>query len=103
MKPFWRVVNTKAWGNLNFSNRPVRTRTPGGVGGDRPERGGPYPDYNYTSLSIESWKTANYRRSLWIGYVANSRCNSWRPTDKVNHRAELRCSPNVSIMRRQPR
>ena len=31
MKPFWRVVNTKAWGNLNFSNRPVRTRTPEGT------------------------------------------------------------------------
>ena len=31
--------------NLNDSNRPVRTRMPGGVGGDRPGKPGrPYPD-----------------------------------------------------------
>jgi hypothetical protein len=30
--------------NLNYSNRPVRTRMPGGVGGDRPATGRPYPD-----------------------------------------------------------
>lgn len=43
MKPFWRVVNLKAWGNLNFSNRPVRTRMPDGVGGDRFVRAAPIP------------------------------------------------------------
>ena len=31
--------------NLNYSNRPVRTRMPGGVGGDRPVTGRPYPDH----------------------------------------------------------
>jgi len=30
--------------DLNLSNRPVRTRTPGGVGGVRSEMTGPYPD-----------------------------------------------------------
>ncbi len=31
--------------DLNHSNRPVRTRMPGGVGGDRPAYAGrPYPD-----------------------------------------------------------
>ena len=30
--------------NLNFSNRPVRTRMPGGVGGVRSAMIGPYPD-----------------------------------------------------------
>jgi hypothetical protein len=30
--------------NLNFSNRPVRTRMPGGVGGARPADV-PYPDH----------------------------------------------------------
>jgi hypothetical protein len=30
--------------DLNFSNRPVRTRTPGGVGGVRSIMTGPYPD-----------------------------------------------------------
>ncbi len=30
--------------DLNFSNRPVRTRMPGGVGGVRPRMAGPYPD-----------------------------------------------------------
>jgi hypothetical protein len=30
--------------DLNYSNRPVRTRMPGGVGGDRPVTAGPYPD-----------------------------------------------------------
>ena len=29
---------------LNYINRPVRTRMPGGVGGVRPVRIGPYPD-----------------------------------------------------------
>ena len=30
---------------LNYINRPVRTRMPGGVGGVRSIRIGPYPDY----------------------------------------------------------
>ena len=30
--------------DLNRFNRPVRTRMPGGVGGDRPVTGRPYPD-----------------------------------------------------------
>jgi hypothetical protein len=30
--------------NLNFSNRPVRTRTPGGVAGVSPITGTPYAD-----------------------------------------------------------
>ena len=30
--------------DLNFSNRPVRTRMPGGVGGVRSAMIGPYPD-----------------------------------------------------------
>ncbi|MGO8909142.1 MAG: hypothetical protein ACLQDM_07445, partial [Bradyrhizobium sp.] len=29
--------------DLNFSNRPVRTRMPGGVAGERPERSPPMP------------------------------------------------------------
>ncbi len=63
MKPFRRVVNMKAWGektclsrssresretpdfsDLNLSNRRMRTRMSGGVGGDRSVRVGPYPD-----------------------------------------------------------
>ena len=35
--------------DLNFSNRPVRTRMPGGVGGDRSAMIGPYPD-------CEAWR-----------------------------------------------
>ena len=31
--------------DLNFSNRPVRTRMPGGVGGVRSAMTGPYPDF----------------------------------------------------------
>jgi hypothetical protein len=31
--------------DLNFSNRPVRTRMPGGVGGIRSAMFGPYPDF----------------------------------------------------------
>ena len=31
--------------DLNRFNRPVRTRMPGGVGGDRPVTGRPYPDF----------------------------------------------------------
>ena len=31
-------------GDLNHSNRPMRTRMPGGVGGDRSAMTGPYPD-----------------------------------------------------------
>ena len=30
--------------DLNFSNRPVRTRMPGGVGGAQPIMAAPYPD-----------------------------------------------------------
>ncbi|MDB5825493.1 MAG: hypothetical protein JWR21_4197, partial [Herminiimonas sp.] len=30
--------------DLNCSNRPVRTRTPGGVAGERPVRTAPYAD-----------------------------------------------------------
>ncbi|MEW6764100.1 MAG: hypothetical protein AB1437_25040, partial [Pseudomonadota bacterium] len=30
--------------NLNYSNRPVRTRMPGGVGGASQHAGCPYPD-----------------------------------------------------------
>ena len=30
--------------DLNFSNRPVRTRMPGGVAGVPPKMGGPYAD-----------------------------------------------------------
>jgi len=33
-----------AYADLNFSNRPVRTRMPGGVGGVRSSLTGPYPD-----------------------------------------------------------
>ena len=32
--------------NLNLSNRPVRTRMPGGVAGERPMKAVPYADYN---------------------------------------------------------
>ena len=31
--------------DLNYFNRPVRTRMPGGVGGVRSVMTGPYPDY----------------------------------------------------------
>ncbi|MEW6764119.1 MAG: hypothetical protein AB1437_25140, partial [Pseudomonadota bacterium] len=31
--------------NLNYSNRPVRTRMPGGVGGASQHAGCPYPDF----------------------------------------------------------
>ena len=37
MKCVRRVTDCKARGNLNFSNRPVRTRMPGGVAGERSE------------------------------------------------------------------
>jgi hypothetical protein len=30
--------------NLNLSNRPVRTRMPGGVAGERPMKAAPYAD-----------------------------------------------------------
>ena len=30
--------------DLNFSNRPVRTRMPGGVAGERPHKVAPYAD-----------------------------------------------------------
>ena len=36
-----------AYADLNFSNRPVRTRMPGGVGGVRSLLAGPYPDFPY--------------------------------------------------------
>ena len=31
--------------DLNYSNRPVRTRMPGGVGGAQSIMAAPYPDY----------------------------------------------------------
>ena len=31
--------------DLNFSNRPVRTRMPGGVAGAQPNMAAPYADY----------------------------------------------------------
>ena len=53
MKPVWRVVHKKAQGNLNISNRPVRTRMPGGVGGERP-LGVPYPDQGMLVLGRDA-------------------------------------------------
>jgi hypothetical protein len=43
--------------NLNFSNRPVRTRMPGGVAGAQPEMAAPYADcqeinFDYLLLQI---------------------------------------------------
>ncbi|UWZ78071.1 hypothetical protein L9S41_10205 [Geoalkalibacter halelectricus] len=39
--------------NLNFSNRPVRTRMPGGVGGERSESlTAPYPDLSLSFAQI---------------------------------------------------
>jgi hypothetical protein len=40
-----RSGSTAAAHVLNCINRPVRTRMPGGVGGVRSIRTGPYPDY----------------------------------------------------------
>jgi hypothetical protein len=40
-----------ACADLNFSNRPVRTRTPGGVGGVRSSLTGPYPDFGQVCWS----------------------------------------------------
>jgi hypothetical protein len=43
----WRTSTALAFPDshdLNFSNRPVRTRMPGGVGGVRSAMAGPYPD-----------------------------------------------------------
>jgi hypothetical protein len=37
--------------NLNLSNRPVRTRMPGGVAGARPVKAAPYAD-------LETWRKA---------------------------------------------
>ncbi|MDB5855051.1 MAG: hypothetical protein JWR22_3092, partial [Herminiimonas sp.] len=43
--------------DLNCSNRPVRTRTPGGVAGERPVRTAPYADPQLLQLdsSAEQW------------------------------------------------
>jgi hypothetical protein len=47
--------------HLNFSNRPVRTRMPGGVGGVRVT--GPYPDHwiaaRWASLPRFGWSVEN--------------------------------------------
>ena len=43
MKPTTRDRTNRMQGNLNSSNRPVRTRMPGGVGGAR-SKTAPYPD-----------------------------------------------------------
>ncbi|BAE73368.1 hypothetical protein SG0093 [Sodalis glossinidius str. 'morsitans'] len=40
----WIPLACLASRNLNCSNRPMRTRMPGGVGGDWPVTGRPYPD-----------------------------------------------------------
>jgi hypothetical protein len=45
MRPTMTAWECPSSPDLNFSNRPVRTRTPGGVGGVRPEMAGPYPDH----------------------------------------------------------
>jgi hypothetical protein len=40
--------------DLNFSNRPVRTRMPSGVGGARSTMIGPYPDYGAGEVALDS-------------------------------------------------
>jgi hypothetical protein len=39
--------------DLNRFNRPVWTRMPGGVGGDRPVTGHPYPDFTLHSVETD--------------------------------------------------
>ena len=51
LRPTWESPDSP---DLNFSNRPVRTRMPGGVGGDRSAMIGPYPDF---------WATTGLRDS----------------------------------------
>jgi hypothetical protein len=55
--------------NLNFSNRPVRTRTPGGVAGVSPITGTPYAD-------CPSKAAAQFR----LARVARSRSRATSPT-----------------------
>ena len=54
----WECPNSP---DLNFSNRPVRTRTPGGVGGVRPVMAGPYPDL----CRCAERRTGLIRRAWW--------------------------------------
>jgi len=46
-----------------FSNRPVQTRMPGGVGGVRPMMAGPYPDLPAFSFWIAGSLNRVSRRS----------------------------------------
>ena len=59
-KAYFRLAQTpKVWRertasshDLNFLNRPVRTRMPGGVAGERPERSPPMPIVRGPELTL---------------------------------------------------
>ena len=49
-KPAARDIQPKTQGDLNFSNRPVRTRMPGGVAGVQSAMTAPYADLSRVTL-----------------------------------------------------
>jgi hypothetical protein len=49
--------------NLNFSNRLVRTRMPGGVGGAQP-RAAPYSNQLERKDHIDVWRVLHTRRDI---------------------------------------
>ena len=59
--------------NLNFSNRPVRTRMPGGVGGERSDKlTVPYPDTNIKrekNMKLEWLEVIEFRGGFEDGRI----------------------------------
>ena len=51
---------------LNHSNRPVRTRMPGGVGGAQLIMAAPYPDYRYCWDSLPEQLGDQFVTKLWL-------------------------------------
>jgi hypothetical protein len=66
--------------DLNRFNRPVRTRMPGGVGGDRPVTGRPYPDYAIDAV----WKVWTHSIFITVSVVIEPTTQSRREKLRSN-------------------
>ena len=62
-RPRHRSESTGSSRHLNLLNRPVRTRMPGGVGGEGPQ-GSPYPDFSPNALVLPDLQ----RRVVKLGW-----------------------------------